>query len=42
VGFQNRLLVLIRWTIAFVTRGRGTRLITERAVELPQRSVARE
>jgi NADH:quinone reductase (non-electrogenic) len=29
VGFQNRLLVLIRWSIAFVTRGRGTRLITE-------------
>jgi NADH dehydrogenase len=31
VGFQNRLLVLIRWTIGFVTRGRGTRLITGRA-----------
>jgi NADH dehydrogenase len=31
VGFQNRLLVLIRWSIAFVTRGRGTRLITEGA-----------
>jgi NADH dehydrogenase len=31
VGFQNRLLVLIRWSIAFVTRGRGTRLITEAA-----------
>ena len=29
VGFQNRLLVVIRWTFAFVTRGRGTRLITE-------------
>ena len=28
VGFQNRLLVLIRWSIGFVTRGRGTRLIT--------------
>jgi NADH dehydrogenase len=28
IGFQNRLLVLIRWTTAFVTRGRGTRLIT--------------
>jgi NADH dehydrogenase len=27
VGFQNRLLVLIRWTISFVTRGRGARLI---------------
>jgi NADH dehydrogenase len=28
IGFQNRLLVLIRWSIGFVTRGRGTRLIT--------------
>jgi NADH dehydrogenase len=28
VGFQNRLLVLIRWTFSFVTRGRGARLIT--------------
>ena len=28
VGFQNRLLVFIRWSIGFVTRGRGTRLIT--------------
>ena len=28
IGFQNRLLVLIRWTISFVTRGRGARLIT--------------
>ena len=28
IGFQNRLLVLIRWSIAFLTRGRGTRLIT--------------
>ncbi len=28
VGFQNRLLVFIRWTIGFTTRGRGTRLIT--------------
>ena len=31
VGFQNRLLVLIRWTIGFATRGRGTRLITRPA-----------
>jgi hypothetical protein len=30
VGFQNRLLVLIRWSISFATRGRGTRLITDR------------
>ena len=28
VGFQNRLLVVIRWSIGFATRGRGTRLIT--------------
>jgi NADH:quinone reductase (non-electrogenic) len=31
VGFENRLLVLIRWTIGFATHGRGSRLITERA-----------
>jgi len=29
IGFQNRLLVLIRWTFSFVTHGRGARLITE-------------
>jgi NADH dehydrogenase len=28
VGFQNRLLVFIRWGISFATHGRGTRLIT--------------
>jgi NADH dehydrogenase len=28
VGFQNRVLVVIRWAISFVTRGRGARLIT--------------
>ena len=28
VGFQNRLIVLIRWFISFATRGRGARLIT--------------
>ena len=28
IGFQNRLLVFLRWTISFVTRGRGARLIT--------------
>ena len=27
IGFQNRVLVLIRWTVSFVTRGRGARLI---------------
>jgi NADH dehydrogenase len=27
VGFQNRLLVALRWTISYLTRGRGARLI---------------
>jgi NADH dehydrogenase len=27
IGFQNRMLVLIRWTVSFATRGRGARLI---------------
>jgi NADH dehydrogenase len=27
-GLQNRILVFIRWTISFLTRGRGARLIT--------------
>jgi NADH:ubiquinone reductase (H+-translocating) len=31
IGFQNRLLVLLRWTVSFATHGRGARLITERA-----------
>ena len=28
IGFQNRILVLIRWSFSFATHGRGTRLIT--------------
>jgi NADH dehydrogenase len=28
IGFQNRILVLLRWSFSFVTRGRGARLIT--------------
>jgi NADH dehydrogenase len=28
VGFQNRLLVIVRWSFSFVTHGRGSRLIT--------------
>ena len=28
IGFENRLLVLIRWLVSFATRGRGARLIT--------------
>ena len=31
IGFQNRLLVLIRWSFSFATRGRGARLITDPA-----------
>ena len=31
IGFQNRLLVMLRWTISFVTRGRGSRLIVRRS-----------
>lgn len=34
IGLQNRLLVFIRWTVSFVTRGRGARLIL---AELPNR-----
>ena len=34
IGFQNRVLVLIRWTVSFATRGRGARLIV-RAPEHP-------
>src|SRR5262249_8774443 len=33
VGFQNRLLVIIRWSISFVTHGRGARRITRQAVD---------
>jgi NADH dehydrogenase len=43
VGFQNRLIVLIRWFISFVTRGRGARLITNTPAteddRQPQRSM---
>ena len=30
---ENRLLVVLRWTISFVTRGRGARLIVQRSTE---------
>jgi len=33
IGFQNRLLVLIRWLVSFVTHGRGARLITRASAE---------
>jgi NADH:quinone reductase (non-electrogenic) len=29
VGFQNRILVFIRWFVSFTTHGRGARLITD-------------
>jgi NADH dehydrogenase len=29
IGFQNRLLVVTRWTFSFVTHGRGARLISD-------------
>ena len=42
IGFQNRLLVVLRWTISFVTRGRGARLIVERPETVtPPPAVAR-
>ena len=31
IGFQNRLVVLIRWSISFLTHGRGARLIVDRS-----------
>lgn len=32
-GLQNRILVLIRWIVSFVTHGRGARLITRDTCE---------
>jgi NADH:ubiquinone reductase (H+-translocating) len=40
IGFQNRLLVLLRWTISFVTRGRGARLIVEEPARRDERQPA--
>ncbi len=31
VGFENRMLALLRWSYSFITHGRGTRLITKAA-----------
>lgn len=31
IGFENRVVVLLRWSYSFFTKGRGTRLITEAA-----------
>jgi NADH:ubiquinone reductase (H+-translocating) len=35
IGFQNRLLVMIRWSVSFFTRGRGARLITSAEADQP-------
>ena len=37
VGFQNRLLVLIRWSFGVATHGRGARLITGTSTNSEQR-----
>jgi NADH dehydrogenase len=37
IGFQNRLLVIIRWAFSFLTRGRGARLITDQPAENRER-----
>jgi NADH dehydrogenase len=39
VGFQNRIVVFIRWMFSFATHGRGARLITE-AEAYPQVTAA--
>ena len=36
VGFQNRLLVVVRWSFSFVTHGRGSRLITNLPGQVPE------
>jgi NADH dehydrogenase len=33
IGFQNRLLVFVRWSFSFLTRGRGARVIAEGGAE---------
>jgi NADH dehydrogenase len=35
IGFRNRLLVLIQWAWSYVTYGRGARLITQEAHQVP-------
>jgi NADH dehydrogenase len=37
IGFENRIVVLIRWAYSFFTHGRGARLITE-AARLPEQA----
>jgi NADH dehydrogenase len=38
IGFENRLLVIVRWAYSFFTRGRGARLITDVAEVPPLQS----
>jgi NADH dehydrogenase len=38
IGFENRLLVFIRWTFSFLTRGRGARLITSVSIAASRRN----
>ena len=38
IGLENRVLVFIRWIVSFVTRGRGSRLITGRRAEVGDRT----
>jgi NADH dehydrogenase len=35
VGFENRIIVFMRWSVSFFTRGRSARLITGQAAEGP-------
>ena len=42
VGLQNRVLVFIRWTVSFVTRGRGARLITSQDPEAAPATASHE
>jgi hypothetical protein len=35
VGFQNRLVVFIRWSFSFATGGRGARIVTGPAADPP-------
>jgi NADH dehydrogenase len=42
IGFENRLLVLIRWAFSFLAHGRGARLITGRSDRSGRLGSARE
>jgi NADH dehydrogenase len=42
IGFENRVVVMLRWSYSFFTRGRGTRLITEAAGVPPWEASSRQ